>query len=523
MAVLNLRHLLLLGILVGFAVCCSISFGQEADADQAKALLQQGIALYNTLDFTGAKATLLKINPADLSDADKKVLDEYVTLKLEPAIKEQRAAMEAYKLAGEALETGNLEEARTGFATAANSDRLPTVIRLDAQAQLAIVSKKIELAQAAATDVNKQPETSATMEAEPEPQSETQPQVITSVIPWQEAETKPFEAVPGDETPIPLVEIANGAPDSKADKMLEDLDARRNKIDQLLNMGRKALGNRQPEQAAGYFRRVLALDPDNVEAKQQLSYTRQLPAAVGEVSVLTRMERNRRISRQAADLDFEKAIKLSEEALEKADSAAGFNSAVDTAQTARNVLLTNKSLYSEREYNERLIRVENQIESVRVKREDWQRQRVIQQLTEVEEQERRRVVRETQRRQRKIAALSARIKALQSERKFAEALEVARQIVKLDPTDQRAAGWVEALSQFVLIQEDKDIRQDQRMEEKRQLIEVRRSEIPWYELVKYPKDWQEVTLRREPFTAERGVESPADRKLRQLLDERLAV
>lgn len=148
---LNLRRSMLPALVVVCLVAsAAVSHGQEADADKAKSLLRKGIAQFNALSFKEAKATLLAVNQDDLSDADKGVLDEYITAKLDPAIREQMAAMAAYKEAEKAAEAGDLAKAKGGFETAAASEYLPAAMRQDAEAQLAVVAQKLVVADAAA-------------------------------------------------------------------------------------------------------------------------------------------------------------------------------------------------------------------------------------------------------------------------------------------------------------------------------------------------------------------------------------
>ena len=52
------------------------ALAQDADADKAKALLEQGIAEYRGLKFKEAKATLMKVDGNALPEAERKSLNE---------------------------------------------------------------------------------------------------------------------------------------------------------------------------------------------------------------------------------------------------------------------------------------------------------------------------------------------------------------------------------------------------------------------------------------------------------------
>ena len=125
------------------------ALGQDADADQAKALLARGLKQYKALDFVQAKATLLKVKRDKLTDADRKVLDSYLK-RVDEAIKKQAAAQEAYDAAVKALAANKLQEAAKLFEQAAASEFLKDAVRAEARKQAALARKRIEVARVAA-------------------------------------------------------------------------------------------------------------------------------------------------------------------------------------------------------------------------------------------------------------------------------------------------------------------------------------------------------------------------------------
>ena len=117
------------------AACCSPALGQEADADEAKALLEKGLKQFEASDFATAKVTLLKVDRDALSDADKQVLDAHLN-KVDTAIGNQREARQALRQAEQALKSKDYDAAIKGFATAAASGYLSPEERRNAQARL---------------------------------------------------------------------------------------------------------------------------------------------------------------------------------------------------------------------------------------------------------------------------------------------------------------------------------------------------------------------------------------------------
>jgi tetratricopeptide (TPR) repeat protein len=126
-------------------------------------------------------------------------------------------------------------------------------------------------------------------------------------------------------------------------------------------------------------------------------------------------------------------------------------------------------------------------------------------------------------RRRRIADLTERAQALRSQQNFADALEVYNLIVKLDPTNAAAADMKAALEQFVLLKQERDSGATRATEEHKALKDIRESDIPYYESLLYPRDWREVTARREANGgAQNAGEPDADKAVRQKLGQKIA-
>ena len=470
-----------ISLLVGaclLAASGSVCLGQEAAADRAKEQLARGVQQYKALDFKGAKATLLVAakERESLTDADAEALDYYLN-RVDGAINKQAAAMSEFQSAGEALRNNDLEKAKAGFAAAAGSEYVPAGVRQQAREQMALVDKRVAAAAAAARS--------------DEPQAEP---TVTPVAPEGEK-----------------------SPQADDGRMLAELQARRAKAQQFVLQGNSALDNNQPEQAADLFRRALSLQPDNDEARRGLDYASGLTVTAGEQGLLSRIEKNRRIARQMADVEYGKAIRRSREALAAADSAPGYARAADSARLAQNVLETNKSLYPARDYREKLTEVQDLLTHIRAEKEAWERQQVDKQRLEIAQAEEIRIHKEQAQLARKLETLTERAQSLKADHKYAEAVEIYQQIHKLAPTNREAIDMIELLTQFVILQDEEEADRVRTLEEQKSIVDIRWSEVPWYELLKYPRDWREITVRREPFGAGTGSESEADRRARQRL------
>ncbi len=506
---LNLRRSLPIALVAGLVMVASTGYAQDADADLATKQLRDGIGLFEAMEFQQAKADLLQVKRADLSDADKKILDEYLGSKLDTAIKGQLAAKTAYKDGQKAIKAGDIDDAKKCFANAAASEYIPAAMRQDAMAQLALAEAKAT----AAADADK-----ATPGPEVQPIETDEAPAATSVPPAPEPEVVSVESalVPAQPAPVDVTRTAEAA----GNDTLSDLATRRKLVQALIAKGRKAMEENQPKTATGYFQRALAQDPDNEQARRLLDAARRKTATYGTGGILSVFEESTIIAKQASDVDFEKALTRSSELLGRAKSKADFDAAADAAQSAQSVLNTSKSYYTDQEYRERLVRVESQQDRIARQHEEWVRLRLSMQQEEVAQAEADRVLRDEQQRERKIADLISRAQTLESEQQFAQALEVTEQILKIDPDNSYAGGRVDLLRQNVLLQEGRRITRLQKFNAQQELRQMNSAEIPWYQLLRYPSDWKELSKRRRGFEAGQLSETPEDRLVRQKLKER---
>ncbi len=167
-------------VAVVVALACA-TYAQDTASDEAKGLLEKGVSQFQAFDFKAAKETLLKVDRAKLTDANKATYDEYLG-KVDPAIRGQAAATEAFKNAEKALKANDLVAAKEGYTKAAASEYIQPQMRTTAQAQLALVDKKIELANAAASPASNTA-TAPAPAATPAPGAQLQPTPAPAPLP----------------------------------------------------------------------------------------------------------------------------------------------------------------------------------------------------------------------------------------------------------------------------------------------------------------------------------------------------
>ena len=557
---------------------------QDADADRAKALLSQGLSQFKALNFRAAKATFLKVDRDSLQDADRQTLEEHLN-KVDTAIRLQAAAAEALRAAEKALRANDLPNAQKGFATAAASEHLPPQTRQDAEAQLALVNKKMEVAAAAAAAKaaaekaaakaaadkaaaekaaagkaaagkaaadkaaaekaaaeKAAAEKAAAGKAAAEKAAAEKAAAEKAAAERAGAEKAAAERAAAEKAAAEKAAAAKAAAEKTAaekaaaekagaERAAAKAAARsattdkaatdRAKALDLLKAGNQALDDRQTAVAVLYFQRALALAPDLGEARKQLDYARGLLGTTSEPGPLGRLDRLNRIRLQEANVVFKKHLTQSHEILTTAKREVDLKEARSAVDLAAKVLDINKSLYARGDYSANRTLVESQYKFIALKLEAWQRKHAEQQRVALRTAEAQRARREFEQRREKIAILSARARSLVGENKYAEARDEFERIIVLDPDNIWAIQQKEMLDQFVVLLEERWIHKTLLDEEKKSLLAVRDAQIPWYNELIYPPDWKELSIRRLARTGGLYTESEADRAARAKLRTRL--
>ena len=564
------RSPFLLLLITGLTLSSSVVHAQDAASDQAKLLLKQGTAEYKALNFTKAQATLLQLstllksNDSALTASEKTQLEDLFT-KIRIAIPKQAAAKEAYRSAEKALTAGRLDDAISGFARAATSEHLDEATRRDARAQLALAQRRKEAKAAATATPPPAPAPTPTPKPAPAPTPKPAPTptpapapkppvapapapkavpVVTpvpAVAPAPAPAPKPVPVIAATPTPTPTpaptpaptpvpvatpkptpVPVATPAPTpapAAASSALQDLQERRAKARQLMTMGKRALDQGQADVATKYFQRALDLDPDLVEARQMLQHTSKLVALKqpSQAAILIRLERRNLIAWQAAQVEINKALDESIKVLSAAKKASDYDNAEQAANRAMDTLQANKSFAPATTYRNEKARIENQLQQIAVKRDGFNKEKAAAEAAEIERIQAQRRLEEQRKLLRKVATLTEQARALRDQKKYDKSLEVVRQILLIDPKNSWAEQQQEVLLEFDLIMKANDTFRTNRVEEAKSFWDNQRAEIPWYELVRYPKNWKQLSEDRKEFVASAAGESPADAALREKL------
>ena len=110
-----------------------------------------------------------------------------------------------------------------------------------------------------------------------------------------------------------------------------------------------------------------------------------------------------------------------------------------------------------------------------------------------------------------------RVRELEKEKRYAEALSVVDEVLRLQPDNAEARGKRDTLETMKYIGQQAEAARQQQEETVKNLVDIELSRIPWYELLTYPTDWTQISQRREKFGVTGESESEADRAVRQKL------
>jgi len=147
-------------------------------------------------------------------------------------------------------------------------------------------------------------------------------------------------------------------------------------------------------------------------------------------------------------------------------------------------------------------------------------QRAAQQQREIRDRIKERTRLYEEQKAEKIQQLFNSAEQLRAERRFAEAAEILREILRLDPANAQARyqlDWAEDLESYA---EQSNWQHDVYTQQRQALINAEKALIPWDVDVMYPKNWLELTEQRRGLGVGAGT-AVEDLELNRQLDETL--
>lgn len=223
------------------------------------------------------------------------------------------------------------------------------------------------------------------------------------------------------------------------------------------------------------------------------------------------------------DLRWQRAVAQAETLAAKArdDMAANNYAEADKAVTSALQTIEAARRYADPAEKYEAVRasleeLQAQVQAGRAAHEDTQAQR---ERNEIAERQAIRIAQQEALKREKIEQLFNSAAQLRREQRFAEAAEVLRQILMLDPTNadaQRDLTWAE---DFDSIGRQEAAYEERHSQQRRALMKAEESLIPWDYDVLYPKNWLELTAQRGTKGGAFSGEPFEDQELNRRLDE----
>jgi tetratricopeptide (TPR) repeat protein len=442
-------------------------------ADEAEEALQRGVELFEAGDYLAAQQALLDIDRDDLSEADGARRDDYLE-RIQVALTMLEKASKDLEDGETALSHNDLEEAEARLTDVLANEYAPQALRNSA----------VELLRKVAEKRDHSPEPAA-----PAP-----------------VETAPSSAPATAPMPSPVVSE-------------EGRDFERAAV--LIRQGRDALKGGRTQEAIRLFEGALDLvpgHPDAIEGLEQAQSYQEVEA--GPQSLLGRMRRSDEIRWQRTVAAYREA--------ERDIRADIMKDRYDLAQPRMIEAL--QTIEAGRQYARPLAKYESikaQADALKRYLEDEQRayeeRKVREARDEVEQKRRERNEAVRRARREQVEALMSQAAQHRKNRELPEAIAVLKEVVAIDPQNDRARWMLDDLDDLYQLVHQREIHEEARRGVQGVLTDTEESKVPIDKLLVYPDNWLELISGPERVPPGREHQSPADRNLQAKLDRRIPV
>ncbi len=235
------------------------------------------------------------------------------------------------------------------------------------------------------------------------------------------------------------------------------------------------------EEETGTATTLEALETTSEEGPQRLTPTGQLrmrdellwQRALAQAEALASKART-----AIGDNNFDEARKLTDSALQTIEVAARYAEPISKYEAARQEMLRLKQEVSQA-------------------KDDYDRVQAGKEQTEIRDRiKKRRDLIEEQKRE-SVEQLFNSAEQLRRERRFPEASEVLRQIIRIDPANAKARYQLEVAEDYESFDSQRQSERDRHGEQRRALDKADEALIPWDYDILYPKNWLELTAQRK--------------------------
>lgn len=311
------------------------------------------------------------------------------------------------------------------------------------------------------------------------------------------------------------IEVINPAASQPQPQSVDLIEAaRRFEAQTLMGEAGRAYDERQLGTALEKYGRVLSefsayLSPDQrTTAQERRSELQVSTRAQGSPDgALDRVAGDLQLARERAMATFNNQMEQATTAVGQGDTSRARNLAAQAELT----LNQSRNLMPESEFEARradvdalLMRVATTEETLRIENQRIRDEELRRQQTQIQSQ------RMAERDERILAAIE-RVRALQQELKYAEALEVVQSILFLDPNNPSGLLLKEMIEDTIIYRQYLHLQRDKGLSHAKQTIEGQKAMVAPEDIIAYPADWPAISFRRgEPLEF---VESEADRSV----------
>lgn len=212
------------------------------------------------------------------------------------------------------------------------------------------------------------------------------------------------------------------------------------------------------------------------------------------------------VARQQADAEFNNQLVQAQQALDSGDVIR----ARDSAARARLILNSNRERFSETEFQSMQAKVSDFLKTVDTQEQALATNRAAKTATEREIEAKRVADQGANERNRKIREAIDRVRALQVEMKYDEALQVVDQILFLDPINPTGLLLKDVLTSARIYKQWHETSSKRNTLLAEQSMQAMDATLPPKDIVNYPSDWPEVIKDRgEPVTLAESMETRA--------------
>ena len=271
------------------------------------------------------------------------------------------------------------------------------------------------------------------------------------------------------------------------------------------------------------YTQALELDANNQQAQARLAELDRRTAPVAgqppEQDRMAEFARTQQLQRELITFQFDQAMSQATAAL----AGQQFSEARAALQRARAARDQNPGIFTQEvlaSFDAQMAELSTQINTAETTYE-------ISRLTEeqmkadVSAQERLRAA-EVQRRET-IARLKADAMRAVENRDYKAALDLTNQILTIDPDNEYATGAKPLIYDRVLLQQQKQYMDEYHNERARTFTDAQEKRIPYADIMRFPSDWPDLTVKRDRFVAEEQGEQQEDAELIALLERPIGV